>query len=430
MPTTTISKIADHVGKEVRLSGWVAGQRSSGKIRFILLRDGTGTIQCVVSRTDVGDEMFERCQDAAQESSVRIDGTVREDARSPIGFELSVSSVEIIQVADGYPIGRKEHGEAFLLDHRHLWLRSSRQQAILRIRDAFVFAIREFLHERGFLCLDTPILTPNAVEGTTTLFETEYFGETAYLAQSGQLYNEATAMAFRNVYCFGPTFRAEKSKTRRHLTEFWMVEPEMAFADLDECMSVMEEFIVATVERVVARCAAELEILERAVEPLKRVQSPFPRVHYRDAARRLRELGLPFEEGNDFGAPDETELSAEYDRPFFVHHYPASVKAFYMKRDPDDESASLSVDLLAPEGYGEIVGGGQREDDLDLLESRIREHELPMSAFGWYLDLRRFGSVPHSGFGLGDERTLTWLCGLDHLRETIPFPRMIHRHWP
>ncbi len=430
MQSTTVSRIGDHVGELVRLTGWVVGQRSSGKVRFLLFRDGTGTLQVVAGRSDVDEETFERCRTVTQESSVRIDGVVREDARSPIGYELTLRALEILQLSEPFPITRKDHGDAFLLDHRHLWLRSSRQQAILRIRDAFVFAIREFLHERDFLCLDTPILTANAVEGTTTLFETSYFGEQAYLTQSGQLYNEATAMAFRRVYCFGPTFRAEKSKTRRHLTEFWMVEPEVAFADLDDIMTLIEEFVVAIVARLVERCERELELLGRDLEALGRVRPPFPRIHYRDAVRRLHELGLPFEEGNDFGAPDETALAEQFDRPFFVHRFPAAVKAFYMKRDPGDDTDSLSVDLLAPEGYGEIVGGGQREDDAAVLETRVREHDLPMEAFGWYLDLRRYGSVPHGGFGLGVERTLAWICGLDHLRETIPFPRMIHRLGP
>ncbi len=405
--------------------------RSSGKILFILVRDGTGIIQCVVEKSSVPEELFETASSLTQESSIEITGTVREDRRAPGGYELSVTGLKVIQIAENYPITPKEHGMPFLMDHRHLWLRSSRQHAIIKIRSGLIKFIRDFFDSRGFLCVDTPIFTPSACEGTTTLFETDYFGDKAYLTQSGQLYNEATAAAFRKVYCFGPTFRAEKSKTRRHLIEFWMVEPEVAFADLDDIMKLAEDFVVEIVGRTIEKYRDLLEnVLERDVSALERVTSPFPRLSYDEAAKILTEKQTGFEYGNDFGGTDETVLAEGFDRPFFVHRFPAKIKAFYMQPDPDNPELTLSADLLAPEGYGEIIGGGQRIHDLELLERRIEEHGLPRKAFEWYLDLRRYGTFPHSGFGLGLERTLAYICGLRHVRETIPFPRLLNRLTP
>ncbi len=423
----TVSDIAAAADQRVTLEGWLYNKRSSGKLAFLQLRDGTGIIQCVVSRTDVDADSWQAAEQLTQESALRVTGVVRADPRSPLGFELAVERVEVVSIAAPYPITKKEHQTAFLMAHRHLWLRSPRQQAILRIRATVIRAIRDYFDSHGFLLLDTPILTPAACEGTTTLFETKYFDEMAYLTQSGQLYNEANAMAFGKVYCFGPTFRAEKSKTRRHLTEFWMVEPEMAYHDLADTMDLAEDFLVSIVERVLNEHRADLARLERDPAPLERVQKPFVRLHYREAVAKLRTLGSDIPEGDDFGGDDETLLTQQYDRPVIVHRYPAQVKAFYMKRDPADPEASLSMDLLAPEGYGEIVGGGQREDDLATLEAAIERHGLPRAAFEWYLDLRRYGSCPHAGFGLGVERTVTWLCGLKHVRETIPFPRMLEK---
>jgi asparaginyl-tRNA synthetase len=396
----------------------------------VLLRDGTGIVQGILSRQDADDASWEAVEALEQEAAFMLEGTVRAEARAPGGYELGVTRVIPVSPSPEYPITPKEHGPEFLLDHRHLWLRSRRPHAVLRVRDAFILAARQWLHDHEFVCVDAPIFTPNACEGTTTLFETEYFGQKAYLTQSGQLYMEAAAMALGKVYCFGPTFRAEKSKTRRHLTEFWMIEPEVAFLDLEGNMRLIEEFVSGVVARVLDTCREELKVLERDTTSLANVAPPFPRLAYRDASARLREKGLPFEDGGDFGAPDETALSADYDRPLFVHRFPAAIKAFYMKGDPVDPVSSLSVDLLAPEGYGEIVGGGQREDDLGVLTRKIAEHGLPEEAFRWYLDLRRYGSVPHSGFGIGVERTVSWICGLTHLREAIPFPRLIHRLTP
>jgi asparaginyl-tRNA synthetase len=431
MKTVEIEGVGEFVGREVTLKGWVYNIRSSGKILFVLLRDGTGVIQAIVEKSSAGEELFETASTLQQESSVELRGMVREDKRAPGGYELGVTGLRVIQIAEDYPITPKEHGSTFLMDHRHLWLRSSRQHAILRIRAGLIRFIREFFDKRGFVNLDTPILTPNACEGTTTLFETEYFGDKAYLTQSGQLYNEANAAAFRKVYCFGPTFRAEKSKTRRHLTEFWMVEPEVAFAELEDIMQLGEDFVVEIVGRSLESYRDLLvNVLERDVAPLERVQPPFPRISYTEAAERLREKDTGFIDGGDFGGADETVLSEDFDRPFFVHRFPAAVKAFYMEPDPEDPSLTLSVDLLAPEGYGEIIGGGQRIHDLTLLERRIEEHGLPRRAFEWYLDLRRWGTFPHSGFGLGLERTLAYICGLSHIRETIPFPRLINRLSP
>ena len=427
---TRIEALTGAIGQDVLLEGWLYNRRSSGKIEFLQVRDGSGTVQCVAVKSELPEDVFARCAAVTQESAIRVRGSVREEKRAPSGVELTLRDIEIVSESHDYPITPKEHGPDFLLNHRHLWIRSQRQHAVLRIRHTVVQACRDFLDRDGFILADAPIFTPAACEGTTTLFETDYFGEKAYLTQSGQLYNEATAMAFGKSYCFGPTFRAEKSKTRRHLIEFWMVEPEMAYATLDDVMVLIERFVSFVVARVLESRRPELAILGRDTAPLERVKAPFPRLSYDDAVRVLKEKGQPFEDGNDFGGTDETILTEAYDRPFFVHRFPAAVKAFYMKRDPKDERLSLSCDLLAPEGYGEIVGGGEREASLDRLVARIEEHQLPMSAFEWYLDLRRYGTVPHAGFGMGIERTLTWICGLDHLRETIPFPRMLNRMNP
>jgi asparaginyl-tRNA synthetase len=426
-----IRDLAKHVGEEVLLKGWVYNTRSSGKIRFVIVRDGSGYVQAVLSKADVSPEVFELASEVTQESSVEVTGVVREDKRAPGGYEILMSDLELVSRADNYPITPKEHGSSFLLDHRHLWLRSRKQAVIMKVRHHAISAIRDFFNERGFLNVDTPIFTPNACEGTSTLFETDYFGDKAYLTQSGQLYNEATAAAYGKVYCFGPTFRAEKSKTRRHLTEFWMVEPEMAFATLDDVMDLAEEFLEYIVTRCLETCAGELEkVLERDVSRLEKVKRPFVRMHYDEAVKLLRNNGVDFEWGNDFGGGDETIISESSDKPVLVHRYPTVVKAFYMQPDPDDAKYSLSVDLLAPEGYGELIGGGERIHDLELLERRIEEHDLPRRAFEWYLDLRRYGSVPHAGFGLGLERTVSYICGLKHLREAIPFPRLLNRLSP
>jgi asparaginyl-tRNA synthetase len=426
-----IKDIARHEGEQVTLRGWLHNRRSSGKIHFLQVRDGTGVIQAVMSKAAVGDEAFRTADHLGQESALSVTGTVRSDARSPGGYELDVSSIQVHAPSVDYPITPKEHGVDYLLDRRHLWIRTPRQQAILRVRHEIVAAVREYLNGQGFILCDTPVFTPAACEGTTTLFPVQYFEDTtAYLTQSGQLYNEANAMALGRVYCFGPTFRAEKSKTRRHLTEFWMVEPEMAYADLDEVIRVAEALVVEVVSRVLDRRAAELKILDRDTTKLESVRAPFPRMTYDEAAQRLTARGLPFEYGGDFGGTDETVLSEQYDRPVCVTHYPAAVKAFYMKPDPAAADKALCVDVLAPEGYGEIIGGGQRIDNYDLLVQRIREHGLPMEAFEWYLDLRRYGSVPHGGFGMGIERVVAWICGLEHVRETIPYPRMLYRLYP
>jgi len=425
-----IEDIHRHEGEEVTLQGWLYNKRSSGKLHFLQVRDGTGTIQCVVFKGDVTPEEFAAADHLPQESSLAVTGTVRVDARAPLGFELNVKRLEVVGRAAEYPITPKEHGVAFLLDHRHLWLRSARQHALLRVRAEIVRACREYFDGRGFTLVDAPIFTPNACEGTTTLFETDYFDDKAYLTQSGQLYVEAAAMAFGKVYCFGPTFRAEKSKTRRHLTEFWMVEPEVAFLDLAGDMDLAEDFVEHVVQRVLRNRRAELEHLERPLAPLERVRKPFPRISYGEAVEMLRQKGLAVEWGGDFGAEDETVLSNAFDRPVLVHRYPAECKAFYMKADPADPRVALCVDMLAPEGYGEIIGGGQREDDLATLEAKIAQHGLPRAPFEWYLDLRRYGSVPHAGFGMGIERMVAWVCGLHHVRETIPFPRMMERLTP
>jgi asparaginyl-tRNA synthetase len=429
-PWIRIGDAASHVGKSVELRGWVTHRRSSGKVQFLVVRDGSGLMQCVAGLQDLPAADWEACGTLTQESSCVVRGTLRADGRAPGGVEMGLQSVRVVALAESYPITPKEHGTDFLMDHRHLWLRSPRQQAILRIRAEVIAAFRDFMASEGFLLVDAPIFTPAACEGTTTLFETSYFDQKAYLTQSGQLYAEAAAMAFGRVYCFGPTFRAEKSKTRRHLIEFWMMEPEWAFATLDDVIGLEERLLVATVARVLERRAEDLKIVERDVEKLARIRAPFPRMHYNDAVKKLHEAGQPFEWGGDFGGGDETLLSQLYEQPLFVTHYPAAVKAFYMEPDPEDARLSLSCDCLAPEGYGEIIGGGQRMDSLELLSRRIDEHGLPQEAFEWYKDLRRYGSVPHSGFGIGVERTLSWIAGLDHVRETIPFPRMLYRLRP
>ena len=426
-----IEEISQYEGRPVTIRGWLHNRRSSGKIHFLTVRDGSGFIQCVMSKQAVGDEMFQRADHLSQESAIIVHGTARADSRAPGGYEIDVTGLEIVSAAQNYPITPKEHGVDYLMDRRHLWIRSPRQQAILRIRHEVIDAVRDYFNERHFVLADTPIFTPAACEGTTTLFPVQYFEDsTAFLTQSGQLYNEANAMALGRVYCFGPTFRAEKSKTRRHLTEFWMVEPEVAYANLDDIMQLAEGLVVSVVERVLAKRQPELKVLERDISKLERVKAPFPRLSYDDAAEILKNKGQPFEWGGDFGAPDETALSEEFDRPILVHRYPSAVKAFYMKPDPARPEVALCVDMLAPEGYGEIIGGGQRLDDYELLLQRIKEHDLPQEAFEWYLDLRRFGSVPHAGFGMGIERVVTWICGIDHLREAIPYPRMLYRMYP
>jgi asparaginyl-tRNA synthetase len=427
----TVSQLGRHVGETVKLQGWIYSKSSKGKLHFVQLRDGSGICQCVVLKNAVPAELFENLDGAGQESSLWLTGEVKADERAPGGFEVKVSDGAVIQAVEGYPITPKEHGIDFLLSRRHLWLRSRKQWAILRVRDAVIMALRRFFESREFLCMDAPMFTPNACEGTSNLFEVGYFDRSAYLTQSGQLYGEAGAMAHGKIYTLGPTFRAEKSKTRRHLTEFWMLEPEVAFAELDDVCELAEDMLCAVVAEVLERRKPELEILERDLSKLEAIQKPFPRMTYAEAAKILLEHPeSEFVEGEDLGAPDETILSEKFDRPLMITHYPAEVKSFYMKRDPQDPTKALCVDVLGTEGVGEIIGGSQREDDLDQLVQRIREHELPMEAFEWYLDLRRYGSVPHGGFGLGLERTVAWICGIEHVREAIPFPRMMQRIEP
>lgn len=425
-----VSDLARFVGQSVTIRGWVTHKRSKGKLLFVVLRDGTGVVQAVAFQPELPEETFTACEALTLESSVCVTGRVRADARAPGGYELAVQHVAVVQLAQDYPITPKEHGVDFLLDHRHLWLRSSRQHALLRVRATVIRAIQDFLDGEGFVRVDAPILTPAACEGTSTLFPTDYFGQTVYLTQSGQLYEEAAAMAFGRVYCFGPAFRSERSKTRRHLMEFWMVEPEMAWCEQEENMRIQERLVTAIVEAVLRERRPELERLERDVSALEAVRPPFPRLTYDEALALLREHDLALPWGEDFGAPHETLLATRYDRPLFVTHFPVQCKAFYMAPDPERPEVTLSADLLAPEGYGEIIGGGQRIHDLALLEQRIAEHNLPREAFAWYVDLRRYGSVPHAGFGLGVERTVAWLCRLDHVREAIPFPRMLYRIYP
>ncbi|MBI1805335.1 MAG: asparagine--tRNA ligase [Ignavibacteriae bacterium] len=431
MARVYIEDLRNHVGEEVTIHGWVYNKRSSGKVRFLVVRDGTGILQCVMVKGVVSEEVFNHSDALTQESSLAVTGKVKKDDRAPGGYEMELSNIRIYQIARDYPITPKEHGTDFLMDIRHLWLRSARQHAILRVRHEIIKSIREFFDNRGFTLLDAPIFTPAACEGTSTLFETEYFDlGKAYLTQSGQLYGEAGAMALGKVYVFGPTFRAEKSKTRRHLTEFWMVEPEVAFNDLNDNMELAEEFLEHIVSSVLKNRPKELLALERNTAFLENVKKPLPKISYSEAVEILKKKGHAFEWGNDFGGTDETVISEEFDRPVIVHRYPSQIKAFYMKRDPQNKDLALAMDVLAPEGYGEIIGGSQREDDYDMLVQRIKEHDLPQSAFEWYLDLRRYGSVPHAGFGLGVERTVSWICGLEHVRETIPFPRMIYRLTP
>ena len=426
-----ISEIDRQVGKKVTLFGWLHSRRSSGKIHFLTLRDGTGIIQAVMSKSTVDEETFINTNHLGQETSVIVEGVVRKDSRAPSGYELDVSQLDVVGKSHNYPITPKEHGVDYLLDRRHLWIRSQRQVSILRIRHEVINAIRDFFNSRDFILADTPIFTPAACEGTTTLFPVQYFDDrTAFLTQSGQLYNEANAMALGKVYSFGPTFRAEKSKTRRHLTEFWMVEPEMAYATLEDATELAENLVASVVARVLDRRSKELTFLERDTAALERVQTPFPRITYDEAARIINENGLEFKSGRDFGGPDETAIADRFDRPVAVQKFPSAIKAFYMKSDPERPDLSLSVDVLAPEGYGEIIGGGERLDDYEVLLERIRTHELPQEAFEWYLDLRRYGSVPHAGFGMGLERVVSWICGLEHVRETIPFPRMLYRLTP
>ena len=425
-----VNEISNYDGKEVTLKGWLYNKRSSGKIWFLIFRDGTGFIQCVVSRSDTDEKTFQLYDELGQESSIIVHGIVHQDRRAPGGYEVIVKKIDVVQAVHDYPIALKEHGIDFLMDHRHLWLRSPKQVAILRIRHTVIKACRDFFDSHGFILADTPIFTPTACEGTTTLFETDYFGRKAYLTQSGQLYSEATAAALGKVYCFGPTFRAEKSKTRRHLTEFWMVEPEVAYYDLDDNMKLAEEFVSYVVQTVLKERKKELEVLERDISLLEKVEPPFPRITYSEAVEILKENGIDFEWGNDFGGTDETVISNQFEKPVMIHRFPAKVKAFYMKRDPENEELALGVDVLAPEGYGEIIGGGQREENYEILKKRIKEFGLSEEVFKWYLDLRKFGSVPHSGFGMGIERAVAWICGLKHIRETIPFPRTIYRLEP
>jgi asparaginyl-tRNA synthetase len=432
-PPVYIADVSRHDGQEVTLHGWLHNRRSSGKLHFLQVRDGTGTIQCVVFKGNVTPELFHEADHLPQETSLTVTGLVKRDERSPLGYELDVKGMTVLhKPPQEYPLGHKDHGVNFLMERRHLWLRSPRQQVILRVRHTVIKAIRDFFDDRGFTLVDAPIFTPAACEGTSTLFEVPYFDlGKAYLTQSGQLYGEAAAMALGKIYCFGPTFRAEKSKTRRHLTEFWMVEPEVAFMDLDGDMELMEQFVSYVVGQALEKHQTEIaRVLERDVEPLKRVKPPFPRITYTEAIEVIAKAGHPIKWGDDIGGDEETVLANNFDRPVMVHRYPAEMKAFYFKRDPKDPKVAMGCDVLAPEGYGEIIGGGQREDDLGALESRIAEHKLPREAFEWFLDLRRYGSVPHAGFGMGVERCVAWICGLHHVRETIPFARMMERITP
>ena len=430
VPTSHISDVGKYLGQEVTIQGWVYNHTHKGKLHFVMMRDGTGIMQAVIVKDLVGEQNFEKSLQLTMESSLTVTGIVSEDKRAKGGYELQVKNLAIIQIAPEYPISPKEHGIDFLMENRHLWLRSSLQHAIMKVRHEVISACRDYFDSLNFTLIDAPIFTPAACEGTTTLFETNYFDSKAYLTQSGQLYMEAAAMAFGQVYCFGPTFRAEKSKTRRHLTEFWMIEPEMAFCDLQQDMDLAEGLVCHIVERVLENRRDELARLERDIAPLQAIQRPFPRITYDQAVKVLKVENPDFIDGGDFGAPDETILSQKFTSPVMITHYPAAVKAFYMKADADQADRALCVDMLAPEGYGEIIGGGQREDNLEILLSKIKEHQLPEEAFAWYLDLRKYGSVPHSGFGMGIERAVTWICGLKHIRETIPFPRTMSRIYP
>jgi asparaginyl-tRNA synthetase len=425
-----ISDLSKFVGQTVELRGWVYNTRSSGKVKFLILRDGTGLSQCVFFKGECDEQAFVEFEKLTQESAVKVTGIVREDKRNPGSYEIGANNLEIISIAEPYPITPKEHGVEFLQDNRHLWIRSKRQHAILRIRAEIISAIRSFFDGRGFTLVDTPIFTPSACEGTSTLFETNYFDTKAYLSQSGQLYGEAAAAALGKIYCFGPTFRAEKSKTRRHLIEFWMVEPEVAFNDLNDNMELAEQFVEYIVQRTITNKKEEFAAIERDVSKLLPIKAPFPRIHYQEAAQIIKKENPDFIIGDDFGATDETIISSKFDKPLLVHRYPAAIKAFYMKEDPNEPGASLSCDMLATEGYGEIIGGAQREDDLQKLIAKIDSHKLKQQDFAWYTDLRRYGTFPHSGFGLGVERTVAWICGLPHVRETIAFPRLYGRNYP
>ncbi|MBC1495042.1 asparagine--tRNA ligase [Listeria welshimeri] len=427
----TINQASEFVGKEVTIGAWLANKRSSGKIAFLQLRDGTGFMQGVVVKAEVGDDMFASAKALTQETSLYVTGTINEDTRSPFGYEMAVSGVEVISESHDYPITPKEHGTEFLMDHRHLWLRSNRQHAIMKIRNEIIRASYEFFNKEGFLKIDPPILTGSAPEGTTELFHTKYFEEDAFLSQSGQLYMEAAAMAFGKVFSFGPTFRAEKSKTRRHLIEFWMIEPEMAFYKLEDSLQVQENYVAYLVKAVLDNCRLELDRLGRDVSQLEKMVAPFPRITYTEAIERLHELG--FDDivwGDDFGAPHETAIADSFEKPVFITHYPKDIKPFYMPEDPENNQVVLCADMIAPEGYGEIIGGSERIHDLETLQARMENFDLDQEAYSWYLDLARYGSVPHSGFGLGLERTVAWISGTEHVRETIPFPRLLNRLYP
>jgi asparaginyl-tRNA synthetase len=428
--TPRIKELSQYVGQKVTVNGWLYNKRTAGKLQFPILRDGSGYLQCVVVKKEVSEETWRAVEEVTQESTARVTGTVRAEERAPGGVELGVESFEVLALTQDYPITPKEHGTAFLMDIRHLWLRSAKQHAVLRIRSEIEQACRDFFYERDFVLIDSPILTANAAEGTSTLFETDYFGEKAYLSQSGQLYLEPAAAAFGRVYCFGPTFRAEKSKTRRHLTEFWMVEPEVAFLEFDGLQELAEEFIEHIVDRALERCKEELKALERDVSKLENVRRPFPRISYREAIELLASKGMPAKFGDDLGGDEETVIANSFDRPVMITRYPAAIKAFYMQPDPKDPSVALALDMIAPEGYGEIIGGSQRIHDHDLLLQRLKEHNLPIDRFEWYLDVRKYGTFPHSGFGMGVERVVAWISGVPHLRETIPYPRMLNRIYP
>lgn len=431
MIKTTISQIHKYEGQEVMLSGWIGNKRSSGKIAFLQLRDGTGFIQGVIVKSEVPEELFSKAKSITQESSVNVTGIVHKDERSPLGYELHVKGLDVLHQTVDYPITPKEHGTEFLMDHRHLWLRSKRQHAVMRVRNEIIRATYEYYNQNGYVKVDPPILTGSAPEGTTELFATKYFDEDAFLSQSGQLYMEAAAMALGKVFSFGPTFRAEKSKTRRHLIEFWMIEPEMAFVGFEESLIIQEDYVSYIVQSVIKNCQVELKTLGRDISKLEKVQAPFPRITYDDAIKFLIEKGFDdIKWGDDFGAPHETAIAESYDKPVFITKYPTAIKPFYMQPDSDRDDVVLCADLIAPEGYGEIIGGSERIYDYDLLEQRLKEHNLPLDAYQWYLDLRRYGTVPHSGFGLGLERTVAWICGVEHVRETIPFPRLLNRLYP
>jgi asparaginyl-tRNA synthetase len=430
MTVARINRISEFEGQIVQLNGWVYNSRRSGKIGFLMFRDGFGIIQCIVAKNDVGEDQFEVFKSLTQESSLSVVGEVVKNDRAPGGFEMVVSELTVHQLSSEYPITPKEHGTDFLMNHRHLWLRSKRQYSILKVRHEIIKAVRDFFDSNDFTLCDSPIFTPNAAEGTSTLFGTDYFGNTAYLAQTGQLYGEAAAMAVGRHYNFGPTFRAEKSKTRRHLTEFWMVEPEIAYCNIDEDMDWAERLILSIIERVLENRKNELEVLERDLEKLKQIKAPFPRVSYTECVDLLNKGGIDFNWGDDFGAPEETFIGEQYNQPVMVHRFPSAIKAFYMRRDPENDKVVLGMDVLAPEGFGEIIGGSERETEISLLEDRIKDEELNQADYEWFLDLRRFGSVPHSGFGMGIERVVAWICNLPHVRETIPFPRTIGRLYP